>query len=101
MRPENAKMQEYLNQHGIKATPKFLREGSLKGTWRLYYKARGKSHSLENYTKWNENYELMGKLHALGFRDFDGEPFNDFSGNGGVFSVFARVPKEVTEQCIT
>jgi hypothetical protein len=100
MRPENAKMQEYLNQHGIKATPKFLWEGSLKGTWRLYYKARGKSHSLENYTKWNENYELMGKLHALGFRDFDGEPFNDFSGNGGVFSVFARVPKELTEQCI-
>ena len=80
MRPENKQMQEYLKENGIIATPKYIYKGSLKGCWRLYNLA----------VKWFENYELMGKLHALGFRDFNNKPFTDFSGNGGMFQVFAR-----------
>lgn len=90
MRIENKRMQEYLQGHGIRAKAMFIWTGSMKGTWRLYSKTK------DAYERWWENYELMGKLHALGFRDYDGDPFDNFSGNGGVFQVFARVPKTTT-----
>ena len=77
-------MREFLLENGIDAMPKYIASGSLRGTWRLYAKAKGQ------FVKWWENYELMGKLHKLGFRDYDGKPFTDFSGNGGDFQVFAK-----------
>ncbi len=79
-REENVKMAEYLKQNGIDATPKYIWQGSMAGTWRLY-----------NFkTKWYGNKELQEKLTALGFRDYNNTPFTDFSGNGGVFQIFAR-----------
>ena len=76
-------MKEYLKENGIKATPKYLKTGSLKGTWRLY----------DLKTKWFGNDILISKLTTLGFTDFDGKVLHDFSGNGGVFSIFARYTK--------
>ena len=83
MKAENQKMKQYLASNGIKATPKFLWKGSLKGTWRLY--------NLK--TKWWENYELMQRLTSLGFKDFDGDHLDNYSGNGGMFHIFARFDK--------
>ena len=36
MLEHNKMMQQFLADNGIKATPKYLKAGSLKGTWRLY-----------------------------------------------------------------
>jgi len=80
-REENKRMAEYLKTNGIDATPKYIFSGSMSGTWRLY--------NLK--TKWYGNKELQTKLTALGFRDYNNTPFTDFSGNGGVFQVFARI----------
>ena len=77
---ENKKMQDYLKNNGVKATPKYLRIGSLKGCWRLY----------DLKTKWYGNNELIDKMDSLGFTDFDGKGLTHFSGNGGVFHIFAR-----------
>lgn len=83
MRPENQQMKEYLLSNGIDAIPKYISCGSMRGSWRLYGKRKGK------FVKWWDNFELMGKLHKLGFRDYDGEPLDNFSGNGGLFQIFA------------
>ena len=79
-RDENVKMAQFLKSNGIDATPKYIFSGSLAGCWRLY--------NLK--TTWYGNKELQQKLTALGFRDFDNKPLSDLSGNGGVFSIFAR-----------
>lgn len=79
-RDENVKMAEYLKNNGIDATPKYIFSGSQAGTWRLY--------NLK--TQWFGNKALQEKLTALGFRDFDGKPLSDYSGNGGVFQIFAK-----------
>lgn len=84
-RPENQRMQAFLAENGIDATPKYLPDGSLRGCWRLYNDA----------VSWSE--ELAGKLNALGFTDFDGKPLGRFSGNGGSFSVFVRGHNELLE----
>lgn len=78
MREENKNMQNWLSSHGIKCRVKYLWAGSMKHTWRLY----------NPKIKWNE--ELSQKLTDLGFRDFDNKPLNEYSGNGGFFSVFVR-----------
>ena len=80
MTPANALMKELLAENGIKATPKYISDGSLKRSWRLY----------EKNTNWWDNTELWAKLTAIGFVDFDGKPLSKLSGNGGVFSIFAR-----------
>ena len=77
-RPENQRMVDFLAQNGVKARAKYIHDGSLKHTWRLY--APG-----VNWTP-----ELTAKLTELGFTDFDGNPLNQHSGNGGLFSVFVR-----------
>ncbi len=77
MRVENMKMKRFLEQRGIKCTPKYLSEGSMKGCWRLYGDGRWTS-------------DLVEKLTQLGFVDFDHNPLDEFSGNGGDFSVFVR-----------
>jgi hypothetical protein len=79
-RDENIKMAKYLQENGIDATPKYIWQGSMAGTWRLY--------NLK--INWYGNKELQDKLTALGFRDFDNTFLDDFSGNGGIFSIFAR-----------
>lgn len=88
MRPENKKMQSFLRANGFpNAVPKYLSTGSQKGCWRIY-------------SKWSNLPELMGyerwtmdtarKFTALGFKDFDGRELSEFSGNGGIFQIFAR-----------
>jgi hypothetical protein len=78
IRPENQRMQDFLTSNGIDARAKYLAAGSLKRAWRLY----------NSETKWTQ--QLADKLNALGFSDFDGKKLGEFSGNGGMFSVFVR-----------
>lgn len=91
MRTENQKMKTFLASHGIKATPKYIAHGSMRGTWRisspdnLRVMKSGKAN-------WFGNTELQNKMNEIGFRDFDNKPLNDFSGNGGLFSIFALAP---------
>ncbi len=86
MRPENQRMKAFLASHGIKAMPKYIHEGSLRGLWRLYGAPN---------EQWTE--ELRSKLDALGFLDFQGQPLHRFSGNGGLFSVFVMGHNELLQ----
>lgn len=74
----NANVQNYLKRNGITASVKRIDDGSLKGRWRIYGKGQ----------PWTR--ELIDKLTKLGFKDMDGKPLNRYSGNGGMFSIFAR-----------
>lgn len=78
MRPENERMRAFLASNDINCTPKYMATGIMKRTWRLY----------SNGARWTN--ELAGKLNALGFVGYDNNPLNEFSGNGGLFSVFVR-----------
>ena len=80
MKPANQLMKDYLKDNGIIATPKYTEKGSLKNTWNIYNRD----------IKWYDNSELWAKLTTLGFVSHDGKIFNQFSGNGGVFSIIAR-----------
>ena len=71
-------MQEFLAANGINAVPKWLPDGSLKHTWRLYNKA----------VAWTE--DLAAKLNGLGFTNWDGKPLGAYDGNGGMFCCFVR-----------
>lgn len=97
MRIENKRMQEFLKGHGISAVPKYIKNGSLGGTWRLYgiedKKAIG-GYGLNKYQKWTP--ELAAKLTLLGFRGLHGQ-LGLYDGNGGVFSVFVRGHNEFLE----
>ena len=77
MRLENQRMKEFLNRNGLDAQPKYIWDGSLKRTWRLY------NHSIP----WTE--ELGAQLTGLGFTGLHG-PFGKYDGNGGVLSIFVR-----------
>ena len=83
MLEHNIKMKKFLAKNGIKATPKYLSTGSLKGTWRLYNRG----------TEWSE--ELMNKFIALGFKDFEGKELSKYSGQGREFSVFVQYYKSL------
>ncbi len=85
MRPENQRMTEFLRGHGIHCRVHFETKGSMKWTWRLY----------NPNVKWT--MDLAHKLESLGFKDFDNRPFNQFSGNGGSFSVSVRGHNELVE----
>jgi hypothetical protein len=78
LRPENQKMQEFLQQKGIRAKVKFQWAGSMKGTWTLY----------NPDLKWTP--ELVEKLSSLGFTNHSGEPLSIYNGNGGILSVSVR-----------
>lgn len=80
MKLENRLMIEFLRCHGIEARVKYIATGSIAGCWRLY----------NPNVKWHGNADLIDKLNRLEFRDFDGKPLSNFSGNGGIFSVFVR-----------
>ena len=85
MRKENKEMKRYLSKNNIFARVKYLDGGSLAGRWRLYNPRQ----------IWNE--VLAEQLTNLGFTDFDGKPLGKFSGNGGLFSVFALRKGEINE----
>lgn len=82
----NVKMEQFLKQNGINAVPWRIDKGSMRGCWRIYSK-QGKGFT--NMDKWTP--ELVDKFTALGFRDFDNQPLNQFSGNGGDFQIFVRI----------
>ncbi len=82
-RPENQRMQAFLASYGIECVPKYIRNGSLKGSWRLY--------NLE--MRWTG--ELADRLNSLGFSDLWGKPLDYLSGNAGLFSVFVRGHNEL------
>lgn len=85
---QNQQMQAFLRKNGfINAVPKYLEKGSLRGCWRIYSRPRGGG--FDAYDKWTD--EVREKLTSLGFVDFDGKELSKYSGNGGVFSIFARV----------
>ena len=86
MRPENKRMQAWLKANGITAIPKFIRDGSVRGCWRLYDKGE----------PWTPT--LREKLMSLGFVGFDGQPIGEFAGNGGMFSVFVRGHVEMLDE---
>ena len=81
MRSENKRMKAYLAANGVKATPKWIAKGSMKHVWRLW-----------DRRPWTK--ELAQQLNALGFRNWDGGPLGEFSGNGGSFCVFVRGHEE-------
>lgn len=83
MRPENYRMMAWLKERGIVARVKWIATGSMKRTWRLY----------ESSTPWT--LDLADRLNALGFVDYNNEPLGQFSGNGGMFSVFVRGHEEL------
>jgi hypothetical protein len=76
--PEHQTMRDYLLKHGIDAIPFYIKNGSLRGCWRLHKKG----------VKWSD--DLSAKLSSLGFVGFDWKPLHQFSGNGGIFQVFVR-----------
>jgi len=91
MRPENQKMQKFLKENGIDAVPKYIKDGSLKGTWRIYGLTGEKTpQGYPVHQKWWGNKELQQKFTDLGFTDWQGKPVSDSTGNGGDFSVFVR-----------
>lgn len=95
MTEKNRAMYEFLKNHGIEATPMFIKEGSMKGCWRLSGKvanARKIANLLDRYQKWTP--EITQKLTDLGFVGFDGQPLGIYSGNGGLFATFVRPTKE-------
>lgn len=87
MRPENKAMQKYLADNGVKCRVKYIAEGSLKGTWRL-------ADSKQAWTPY-----LRTKLIGLEFKGYDGGELHEYSGNGGMFMVFVRVPEYLTRKC--
>lgn len=82
-RPENVRMQQFLAANGIDCTPKYIRDGSLRGSWRLYNR--------DFY--WTTL--LAEKLNHLGFTNIFGKPLDLTDGNGGCFSVFVRGHNEI------
>ena len=94
MLDHNKKMKEFLQANGIICEPHYIPDGSMRGTWRLTGRADRRAKLFDDrYQKWTPELEI--KLDGLGFKDFDGKPLNQYSGNGGFFSIFVRSPIEV------
>jgi len=98
MRIENQKMQKFLKQNGIDAIPKYIKDGSLKGSWRLYGLTGKDENGQPIYQKWWDNFELQNKLNSLGFTDLWGQSLKNSSGNGGDFSIFVRGHNELLNE---
>ena len=77
MKQENKNAQAFLAHHGIRCRAKYFPAGSVRG-WRFY----------DGETRWTT--ALRERLTALGFTNYNGEPLNQYSGNGGRFEVFCR-----------
>ena len=79
-------MQSWLRSHGIDCSVRYLWHGSLQGCWRLCRRYIGGEPKPEQ--RWT--IELADRLVRLGFVGFDSKPLGQYSGNGGLFSVFVR-----------
>ena len=92
MRPENKRMQDFLENHQISdVTPKYISTGSLKGCWRLCRRVKVQGKTI--FFKWGSTD--AEQLNGLGFTDFDGKPLGTYSGNGGSWQVFVRGHQEL------
>ena len=85
LRPENQRLLAFLQPPfpGLDLRVKRIREGSLRGSWRIYVPG----------VKWSE--ELGQKFLDLGFLNLWGDPDLKHVGNGGLFSVFLRGHNEL------
>jgi hypothetical protein len=86
MTEANTRMKNWLKDNGIIAMPKYIDSGSMRGCWRIY-----------GLGAWWGNEELQKKFRDLGFVDFDGDPLDNFSGNGGMFSIFPNLTDKKKE----
>lgn len=68
-----------LKNLGIKANVSFIKDGSLRGYYRIY----------SNELVWVNNEDLQTKIKALGFIGKNGE-LNNYSSNGANFHIFAK-----------
>lgn len=98
MRPENQQMQAFLKANGIDAIPKYFKDGSIKGSWRIYGLAGKTPAGRPIWVKWWGNKELQDKFNALGFTDLWGNPVDNTTGNGGDFSIFVRGHNELLNE---
>ncbi len=80
MLPANALMKKLLKENGIDATPMYIKDGSMKRTWRIY----------NQKTNWYNNPGLWAKLTAMGFVGYDDTLLDEYSGNGGSFCIFVK-----------
>jgi hypothetical protein len=91
--PHNARVEDFLAANGLPGVKaKWLSDGSLKNTFRLsgYEAANAWRPRADRAAEWTP--ELADKLNALGFRNYNGQPFDRLDGNGGLFHVFSRPP---------
>ena len=91
--PHNARVEEFLAANGLPGVvAKWLPDGSMKHHFMLAgYEVRPSGQRNNSRPlRWSE--ELAAKLTALGFRYFMGQPFPQFAGNGGWFSVYVTAP---------
>ena len=86
MLDRNMRMKNWLKDNGIIAIPKYIDAGSMRGCWRIY-----------GLGSWWGNEDLQKKFRDLGFVDFDGDPLDNYSGNGGLFSIFPRMTDKYAE----
>lgn len=78
MKTINKEMKGFLEGNGVNVkSVKYIESGTMAGAFYLW---GGKN------LKWSEC--LANKLNELGFKDFDRNELDKFSGNGGYFSVF-------------
>lgn len=78
MKTINKEIKGFLRENGVNVkSVKYIESGTMAGAFYLW---GGKD------SKWSEG--LANKLNRLGFKDFDRNTLNKFSGNGGYFSVF-------------
>lgn len=98
MTTANKNMKLWLAANGIFCTPKYIATGSMKRTWRLddYKLNKAKPDGIG----WWGNKDLQKKLTDLGFVDYDGDVLDDYSGNGGDFSVFVKLTDKFMEEAI-
>lgn len=81
-------MKAWLKENGIKVTPMYIKDGSMRGSWRL-----------NGEGSWWDRPQLWEKFTSLGFVDYDGDKLDRYSGNGGQFSIFPRLAnKEIEKQ---
>ena len=95
MRPENKRMQAFLRNNGIEAVPMYIKDGSLRNSWRLYGLEGKTPEGAPIWVKWWDNIELQDKLNSLGFTDLWGNSLSNSTGNGGDFSIFVRGHNEL------
>lgn len=71
---------EIMNLTGLKVNVSFIKTGSLKNNYRVYSRD----------IKWWGNEKLIEQLSLAGYVDFDNKPLSNYSGNGGLFSIFIK-----------